>query len=103
MGLFKRKPRETNEKDNFALKEALAEEAIEKYLVMGKDYKSLSELRAEFGYVFIIEDHGFEALFKILSPRETFYFAAQGDRIAALDFDEQLFKSTTDAFLSLHG
>ncbi len=103
MGLFKKKPRETNEKNNFALKEALAEEAIEKFLVMGRDYKSLLELRAEFGYIFIIEDHGYEALFKIISPRETFYFLAQGDRIAALDFDEKLFKSTTDAFLSFHG
>ncbi len=103
MGLFKKKPRETNEKDNFALKEALAEEAIEKWLVKGRDYGSFSDLRAEFGYIFIIEDHGIEALFKISAPRGTFYFLAHGDMIAALDFDEQLFKSTVDAFLSFHG
>ncbi len=103
MGLFKKKPRETNEKDNFALKEALAEEAIEKWLVKGRDYGSFSDLRAEYGYIFIIEEHGIEALFKISAPRGTYYFAVRGDRVVELDFDEKLFRRTADAFLSFHG
>lgn len=103
MGLFSKKPRKSNEINNFALKESLAQEAIDRLLVKGRDYQERSELKAEYGYIFLIEEHGFEALFKIMSNVGTFYFAVQGEKIMALDFDEKLFRATSETFLSLHG
>lgn len=103
MGLFSKKPRKSDEINNFALKESLAQEAIDRLLVKGRDYSERSELKAEYGYIFLIEDHGFEALFKVESSVRTFYFAVQGEKIMALDFDEELFRTTSETFLSLHG
>lgn len=103
MGLFfKKKPKESNEIDNFALKESLAQEIIDLLLVQGRDYRNREELRAEFGYLFLIEEHGFEALLRIFSRTNTFYFAIQENKITALDFNDELFVNTTKTFLSIH-
>lgn len=50
----------------------------------------------------MIDDHGLEALFKIITDKEIIYFAAQGHSILVLDFNEELFQNTTQQFLSYH-
>jgi len=107
MGLFKKKkqdakPTETNEIENRELKENLANAALGT-LNEGEDYESLEGLTVEFGYLFDIEGHGLEALFKIMTDKTTAYFAVQGTSMMRLDFSEALFRSTVAGFLDLHG
>lgn len=105
MGLFGKnksnKAAEKNEINNKELKENLANAALG-LLTPGEDYGELSFTECRFGYLFVIEGHGLEALFKITTDKGVFYFAAQGNSIIRLDFNEELFKGTTDTFLSLH-
>lgn len=103
MGLFSRKKKnpEKNEINNKELKENLANTALTT-LKSGEDYQDLAYTTCEFGYLFDIEGHGLEALFKIITDKGTFYFAAQGKELLQLQFNEELFKNTTDKFLDLH-
>lgn len=102
MGLFKKKKKsEKNEINNNALKENLANAALQ-LLVKGEDYDELAYTVCKFGYLFDIEGHGLEALFKLETDKLTAYFAAQGNSLIRLDFNEELFQTTTDGFLSLH-
>jgi hypothetical protein len=93
---------ERNEINNRRLKEALADAALST-LREGEDYDTLAGLSLEYGYLFEIDDHGLEALFKIVTDRGSFYFAAQKQSILRLDFSEDLFRSTTESFLTRHG
>lgn len=107
MGLFGKKkkqdtPRESNEMNNHELKTNLADTALG-LLAPGEDFDDLAGTKVEFGYVFMIEDHGIEALYKITTDKTTAYFAAQGDKLMRLNFNEELFKSTVEGFLELHG
>lgn len=95
------KPTEHNEMENRELKGALANAALQ-MLAEGTDYKTLDGIRCQFGYLFLIDDHGLEALFKVETDRNTVYFAAQGDRILRLSINEALFKDLTSVFLELH-
>lgn len=104
MGLFdkfKKKNSEKNEISNKELQENLANAALQ-ILKEGEDYNQLEHTRCEFGYLFVIDGHGLEALFKIITDKGIFYFAAQKSSILRLKFNEKLFKSTTDTFLSMH-
>lgn len=103
MGLFSRKKKnpEKNEINNKVLKENLANAALAT-LKQGEDYQELAYTTCEFGYLFVIEGHGLEALFKIITDKGTFYFAAQEEKLLQLQFNEELFKTTTDKFLDLH-
>ena len=98
---FKKKSTEKNEINNKVLKENLANAAI-RMLKQGKDYIQLAYTQCEFGYLYIMDNHGLESLFKITTDKETFYFAAQGNSLKRLALNEQLFKDTTETFLSLH-
>ncbi|HBI85888.1 MAG TPA: hypothetical protein DDX71_06335 [Ruminococcus sp.] len=103
MGLFKKKqPEERNEIGNRELKENIGNAALG-LLKEGEDYDNLAGLTLQFGYLFVIEGHGVEALFKIITDKATLYFAAQGNQLMRLDFNEALFQSTTAGFLDLHG
>lgn len=107
MGLFnKKKPSETpgerNEINNHDLKVNLADTALG-LLVQGEDFEELANTRVTFGYLFDIDDHGLEALFKLETDKTTAYFAAQGDKLMRLNFNEELFQTTVDGFLSMHG
>lgn len=105
MGLFgkkKNQPAERNAIDDRNLKMNLADTALG-LLVQGEDYGELANTQCEFGYLFDIEDHGIEALFKLTTDKTTAYFAAQGDKLMRLNFNEELFKSTTEGFLDMHG
>ncbi|MDE6727024.1 MAG: hypothetical protein K2J80_03670 [Oscillospiraceae bacterium] len=107
MGLFGKKkqqnvPGERNEINNHDLKVNLANTALG-LLVQGEDYEELANTQVTFGYLFDIDDHGLEALYKIVTDKTTAYFAAQGDKLIQLNFNEELFQTTVDGFLSLHG
>lgn len=105
MGLFGRKKNQSTEKNeinNRKLKENLANEAL-KTLTKDKDYNQLAYTKCEFGYLFVIEGHGLEALFKITTDKGTFYFAAQKNQLLVLNINEERFQTTTETFLSLHG
>lgn len=101
MGLFKKKNKEKNEINNKILKENLANAALQ-FLIEGEDYEQLANTICEFGYLFDIEGHGLEALYKIKTDKCTAYFAAQGDSVMRLNFNEELFQGTKETFLSLH-
>lgn len=102
MGLFgKKKPRESNEIGNSQLKINLADTALG-LLAEGEDYTELANTKCEFGYLFDIEGHGIEALFKLETDKTTAYFAAQGDKLMRLNFNEELFRTTTEGFLDIH-
>ena len=105
MGLFgkkKKQPAERNAIDDRNLKMNLADTALG-LLVQGEDYGELANTKCEFGYLFDIENHGIEALFKLTTDKTTAYFAAQGDKLMRLDFNEELFQTTVEGFLELHG
>ncbi len=97
----KKKQKERNEIENRELKENLANTALG-LLQEGEDYGQLAHTTCEFGYLFDIDGHGIEALFKITTDRGTHYFAAQGDKLMRLQFNDQLYQNTVDTFLSMH-
>lgn len=103
MGFFSRNKKnpEKNEINNKKLKENLANAALTT-LKPDEDYQDLAYTTCEFGYLFVIVGHGLEALFKIITDKGTFYFAAQEEKLLQLQFNEELFKNTTDKFLDLH-
>lgn len=105
MGLFgkeKKQPSERNAIDDSKLKINLADTALG-LLVKGEDFTELANTKCEFGYLFEIEGHGIEALFKLETDMTVAYFAAQGDKLMRLNFNEELFRSTTEDFLDMHG
>jgi hypothetical protein len=101
MGLFgKKKAKERNEINNKELKERLADAALS-MLKQDEDYIRLAYTKVEFGYLFDIDKHGVEALFKIITDKSTFYFAAQKTSVIQLNFNEAAFNDVTDTFLEL--
>lgn len=95
------KPTERNEITNKHLTEMLANTAL-KIMVQGEDYEELAGTTVKFGCLFDIDNHGIEALFKVITDKTTAYFAVQGENMMRLNFNEELFQSTTETFLSLH-
>lgn len=104
MGLFgkKKQPEERNAIDDQNLKIQLLNAALGT-LVEGEEYGDLENTKAEFGYLFEIEDHGVEALFKLITDKGTFYYAFQVNKLMRLNFTEELFQGTTESFLEMHG
>lgn len=94
-------PKERNEIANQELKERLADTAL-RILQKDTDYENLAFTKVEFGYLFDIDGHGIEALFKMITDKTTAYFAVQGTKILRLHFSEALFQTTVDGFLDLH-
>lgn len=99
MGLFNKKPKEKNEIENKVLKENIANTALAQ-LSQGEDYESLAYTKVEFSYLFDIENHGIEALFKIITDKNTFYFAVQGPKLLRLTLTEELYSAYVDGFYS---
>lgn len=95
-------PRERNEISNMELRNRLKNMALG-LLVQGDDYSDLADrTRCEFGYLYDIRDHGIEALFKLVTGETTAYFLVQGGEPSWVNYDETLFKSTTESFLYMH-
>lgn len=104
MGLFHRKkkpPKETNEMNNKALKEQIANAALQ-LLQKNVDYQELAYTKVEFGYLFRVENHGIETLFKVITDKTTAYFALQGENLMRLEFNEELYRTTIDGVLDSH-
>ena len=110
MGIFgkdsKKKQKNPNERNLIGDRQGtanLAKTALG-MLAQGEVYvfEGLAGTKCEFGYLFEIEDHGLEALFKIITDKTTAYFAAQKTSLMRLNFTEELFRSTTETFLELH-
>jgi len=93
---------EKNEIGNKELKETLGNTALST-LRQGSDYHDLSGLTVEFGYLYDIDGRGIEALFKVTTDVETLYFAVQKGSLIRLSFSEEMFTSTTETFLAIHG
>ncbi|MCI8653999.1 MAG: hypothetical protein HFF11_09955 [Angelakisella sp.] len=108
MGIFgkdsKKKQKNPNERNLIGDRQVTANLANTALgmLAQGEDYEDLAGTKCEFGYLFEIEDHGLEALFKIITDKTTAYFAAQKTSLMRLNFTEELFRSTTETFLELH-
>ena len=96
-----KKPQERNEIGNKELKENIANTALS-LLIKDDDYENLTCTKVEFGYLFDIDGHGIEALFKVITDKTIKYFAVQGTKMMILDFSEELFQTTVDGFLNLH-
>ena len=106
MGLFGKKkdkenPTERNMIDNHDLKVNLANTALG-LLVRGEDYEELANTQVTFGYLYEIDGHGLEALYKITTDKTVAYFAAQGDKLMRLTINEDMFDSVVEGFLSAH-
>lgn len=95
-------PRKRNAINDGELKMQLADTALS-MLEKGVDFDELANTQCTFGYLFEIEGHGLEALYKLVTDKTTAYFAAQGDKLMRLDFNDELFQTTADGFLELHG
>ena len=95
------KAKESNEINNKELKENIANTALS-LLEEGSDYVDLAYTTVQFGYLFDIEDHGLEALLKVITDKLTAYFAVQGTSMMRLNFSDELFETTVAGFLDLH-
>ena len=62
------KAKESNEVNNKELKENIANTALS-LLEEGSDYVDLEYTTVQFGYLFDIEDHGLEALLKVVTDK----------------------------------
>ena len=94
--------KESNEISNKELKENIANVAIG-LLEEGSDYNELAYTKVEFGYLFDIDDHGIEALLKVITDKTTAYFAVQGTSMMRLNFSDELFNTTVEGFMNFHG
>ncbi len=93
-----KKADESNEIGNRELKETIANAALQ-VLTEGEDYTSLAYTTCTFGYLYYIENHGLEGLLKLITDKDTFYFAAQKESLLRLNFTEELFDQTVAQFL----
>ncbi len=92
---------ERNLINNKKLKENIANNALN-ILERGRDYNDLTYTTVQFGYLFDIDNHGLECIFKVVTDLNTFYFAVQGERMMNLNFSEELYQATINSFLDLH-
>lgn len=102
MGLFKKKQKSNvNQIDNRELKENLADSALA-VLVNSQlmTFEDFAGIKVEFGYLLMIENHGLEALFKVMKDNDVYYFAAQQEKLMLVAINENQYKSTVDHMLS---
>lgn len=107
MGLFRKKEKkeetETNQINNKELKENLANAALS-ILVQTQEITpdDFAGITAKFGYLLVIENHGLEALFKIIKNDVTYYFAAQKGELMMLTINEMQYETTVAHMLDMH-
>lgn len=92
----------TSKLDDKKLKEWIADNAIN-LLNKNVDYNELAYTTVEFGYLYEFENHGIEALFKVITDKKTLYFAVQGTKMLRLELNEELFNAYVEGFLKIHG
>lgn len=84
-----------------ALKERIADYAVNS-LQKDLDYTELANTIVQFGYLYEFENHGLEALFKVVTDRTSAYFAVQGEKMMRLNLTEAVFDAYVDSFLELN-
>lgn len=100
-GLIKAESKGVNRIEDKELKEWIANNAIN-LLEKDKDYNELTNTKVEFGYLFDFENHGIEALLKVITDKDTIYFAVQGQKMMRLDLTEEIFNTYVEGFMKTH-
>ena len=93
--------KEHNEINNNSVRYKLIKCAL-RTLKQGVDYDNIENISFGFGYLYVIDGNGYNALFKIETDKKTFYYAAQKDKIMRLSFNEEAFNDTVKKVLDLH-
>ena len=103
MNTIKNEELDINQINNKELRENLLDNAFA-YLVNTNMIKKedFAGMKARFGYLLMVENHGIEALFKIMRDDKTFYFACQGDNLKILNINEEQFESVSLHMLDLY-
>lgn len=100
MGILKKNESQIDKK---ILEQNLADTALS--LLVNKQeivMEDINNIKIEFGYLLMIENHGLEALFKVSKDINVYYFAAQKDNLTLLNFNEQQYKETVAYMLKQH-
>ena len=84
-----------------ALKERIADYAVNS-LQKDLDYTELNNTMVQFGYLYEFENHGLEALFKLVTDKTSAYFAVQGEKMMRLNLTEAVFDAYVESFLELY-
>ena len=100
--LVKTESKGVNKIEDKELKEWIANNAIN-LLEKDKDYSELANTIVEFGYLYDFEGHGIEALLKVVTDKETVYFAVQGTKMMRVDLTEETFNAYVEGFIKIHG
>lgn len=95
--------KEVNQIENKELKDNILDNALA-FLVNAKEIetKDFKGIKAQFGYLLMIENHGLEALFKLINDDKVFYFAVQQQTLKLLNITEQQFESVTQHMLDMY-
>lgn len=100
--LVKTESKGVNKIEDKELKEWIANNAIN-LLEKDKDYSELANTIVEFGYLYDFEGHGIEALLKVVTDKETVYFAVQGTKMMRVDLTQETFNAYVEGFIKIHG
>lgn len=100
--LVKSESKGVNKIEDKELKEWIANNTIN-LLEKDKDYSELANAIVEFGYLYDFEGHGIEALLKVVTDKETVYFAVQGIKMMRVDLTEETFNAYVEGFIKIHG
>ena len=104
MGLFGKKETPKNEQNlinDMNQKENLAGSAID-FLTKNNIISDYNGISCDFGYIFYIENHGYECLFKVMKENNVYYFAVQGESLQMLNMDEGAYQAYVTSFLEMH-
>ena len=101
MKFFSKKKKEENLINNGEMKERYANYAINS-LMGNRLIVDFNNIECEYGYLYNIDGHGLEGLFKIKKDGRIFYFAIQGDRMQMLNLNEQQYDAYTQSFIAMH-
>ena len=103
MRVFNEGKEEVNQIENKELKDNILDNALA-FLVNAKEIetKDFKGIKAQFGYLLMIENHGLEALFKLIKDDKVFYFAVQQQTLKLLNITEQQFESVTQHMLDMY-
>jgi len=99
--LVKTESKGVNKIEDKELKEWIADNAIN-LLEKDKDYNERTNTIVEFGYLYDFEGHGIEALMKVITDKDTIYFAVQGTKMMSVNLTEELFNTTVEGFMKIH-
>lgn len=68
-------------------------------LINNNMVSDVNGISCEYGYLYNIDGHGYEGLFKIKKLDKTYYFAVQGEELKMISLDEPHFIAYRDSFI----